>query len=104
MSNDIRARNLLEASLSGDINLLKEMKKINGGNKCDVNLPECVEDAVGQEGIVDKFKEVYSSLYNSAESSEAVRGIKDKIEDMIGPGSITEVDKVTESCSEDESW
>ena len=94
MSNNIRAQNLMEASQSGDINFLKEMKKINGGKKGVVNLPEYVEDAVGQDEIVEKFKEVYDALYNSAESFEAVKNLKEQIRGMIGPSSLNVINKV----------
>ena len=95
MSNNIRARKLMDASQSGDVDLLKEMKKIKGGKKTNVNLPECVEDAMGQDEIVEKFKEVYSALYNSAESSIAMEEIKNRIKEMVGQDSIKEVEKVT---------
>ena len=39
LSEEIRAKELLTASLGGDVNLLKEMKKIRGNNKGSVNLP-----------------------------------------------------------------
>ena len=54
-----------------------------------------MEGADGQEEIVEKFREVYKTLYNSAESVDAVKLIKDRLDTLIGPGSLTEVDKVT---------
>ena len=44
MSKSIRARKLLEASESGSVNLLAEMKKIKGDKKTKADLPECVAD------------------------------------------------------------
>ena len=49
LSEKNRASNMLDASLQGDLNLLKEMKKMKGGNKELLDLPECVEDAESPE-------------------------------------------------------
>ena len=48
----------------------------------------------GEEEIVEKFREVYSDLYNSADTSEAMFDIKQKLRDMIGPDAMREVDKI----------
>ena len=64
----IRAKKLLEASVNGDAELLKEMKAISRGRGCKEELPEHVAGADGQDGIVEKFREVYQTLYNSAGS------------------------------------
>ena len=95
LSEEIRAKNLFSASLQGDINLLKEMKKIKGSKKESLDLPDTVEDANGPDEIVDKFREVYEDLYNSADTSEAMNLIKDQLRLMIGQDSVTEVNKVT---------
>ena len=94
LSEEIRAKNLFSASLQGDINLLKEMKKIKGSKKESLDLPDTVEDANGPDEIVDKFREVYEDLYNSADTSEAMNLIKDQLRLMIGQDSVTEVNKV----------
>ena len=64
-ADQIRANNLLEASERGDLDLLREMKKLNS-KKSLQKLPETVEDADNPEDIVDKFRSVYAALYNSA--------------------------------------
>ena len=38
---------------------------------------------------------MYEDLYNSAESSHAMHAIKAKLQTMIGPNCMIEVDKVT---------
>jgi hypothetical protein len=81
---------LLEASQKGDLDLLKEMKKLNS-KKTTGSLPEAVEDADNPEDIVDKFRTVYSTLYNSAPTA---------IDDLwaslvIENDAIMEVTKVT---------
>ena len=67
------------------------MKRIKGGKKEFTSLPESVEGADTPEEIADKFKEVYEALYNSADTSEAVGLIKDKLELMIDGKSLDEL-------------
>ena len=64
----IGAKNILEASEKGDVHLLKEMKNLKS-SKSTASLPESVEDADNPEDIVNKFRTVYSTLYNSAPSA-----------------------------------
>ena len=47
--------------------------------------------------IVNKFREVYKDLYNSADTTDAVNLIKNRLEDMIDLDSLDEVNKVTGS-------
>ena len=89
-ADQIRATKLLEAAQKGDLDLLKEMKKLNS-KKTSGSLPETVENADNPEDIVDKFRSVYSALYNSAptEIDELWANL------VIGNDAITEVNKVT---------
>ena len=95
MSDDIKARKLLAAAQTGDIDLLKSMKTIQGGKKGCMSTPECVDGAEGPDEIVEKFREVYETLYNSTDSSDAVAIIKEKLDTCIGPNMVKEVNKVT---------
>ena len=56
-ADKVRANRLLEASEKGDLDLLKEMKRLNGTSKSR-RLPETVEDADNPVDIVDKFRSV----------------------------------------------
>ena len=49
-----------------------------------MNLPEIVTGADSPDEIVDKFKEVYEELYNSADTSGAVKVIQNSLKHMIG--------------------
>ena len=60
------ARKLLEESLASDIELLKEMKKVRCEGGGQAELPDKVAGAEGESAIVEKFRDVYSSLYTSA--------------------------------------
>ena len=70
MADQLRAEQLLEALETGDIDL--------NGKKADISLAECVEGADNPSDIVDKFRSVYSALYNSAPS--AIQDLKDSLE------------------------
>ena len=92
MEQEIRSKKLLEAAMTGDLNLLKEMKKIRGkGTKED--LPETVEGAETEEAIAEKFREVYEALYNSAESTTDT--LKQTMKELVSQDSILEVNKIT---------
>ena len=82
----LRAKKLFEASLIGDIELIKEMKKVKKGCNVNAELPDSVGGVQGQEEIVEKFKEVYSALYNSASTADDVDIIKDKLNILISEG------------------
>ena len=83
------------AVLEGDTSLLKEMKKVNSGGGGQADLPDNVDGANGSEEIVEKFSEVYSTLYNSAESKKGMSELKERITSMLKPTDIDEVSKVT---------
>ena len=91
----IKAVKLFEASLSGDLDLLKEMKNIKCGKKGSAELPENVAGADGESEIVEKFREVYQALYNSAGSQEEMEEIKRKVSEMLRADSMEEVNRVT---------
>ena len=89
----IKAGKLLVASMEGDLHLLKEMKSARGGKGGQSELPETVARLNGQEEVVNKFREVYSTLYNSAESEAEMAEL---LATMIQDDSVGEVGKVTE--------
>ena len=71
------------------------MKKIKGTNKDTSDLPSTVGGVSGEENIVEKFKYVYSALYNSSESSVDLSNLKDQLRDEISVDSLHEVNKIT---------
>ena len=60
-------------------------------------LPDNVGQANGEDEIVEQFREVYSTLYNSWESKEEMNVIKEKLKQMINEDSLGEVNKITGS-------
>ena len=95
----IRAQKLLEASETGSVNLLLEMKKIKGGKKVSHDRPDDVGGVNGEMNIVEKFCEVYEELYNSSGSSEALEDIKQHLQELIeeSDSSEHEIFKITGS-------
>ena len=82
----LRAEKLIEAAMQGDLHLLKEMKVLRGGG-CNgqTELPDTVAGANGPEEVVEKFREVYSALYNSAGSESEMSDLMDTISKLIRP-------------------
>ena len=94
-SDETRARKLFEASLKGDTDLLSEMKKVRSGGGGREELPENVAGADSEEEIVDRFRTVYSTLYNCADTKPGMEDLKSRIKDMITTEAIHDVNKVT---------
>ena len=92
-----KAEKLLAAALQGDTDLLSEMKKIRKGGGGATELPDTVGGANGESEIVEKFKLVYSSLYNSASSEDEMKVLFDKVHKLITPESVQHVARVTGS-------
>ena len=92
----IRAEKLFESSEVGSMNLLQELKKVRKGGKAAADLPDNVAGSNGEEEIVDKFREVYSTLYNSWGSEKEMENIKQKVAGLVQTeGSLAEVQKLT---------
>ena len=91
-----RAEHLFEASLQGDCNLLEEMKRIRcGGKGNNQDLPDTVSGATGEDEIASKFKTVYETLYNSADTEAEMLELQHRVESLIGQNSLQEVAKIT---------
>ena len=76
MSGAHQASKLFEASEKGSVDLLKEMKIIKGSKKADHDLPDLVAGVTGEDLIVEEFRKMYQTLYNSWDTSEGVESIK----------------------------
>ena len=93
--HSLKAQELVEASEQGDIELLKAMKEIKGSKSKVQSMPDCIEGETEPDEILDKLKEVYQTLYNSAETGDAMHVIKEKLNIAVGEGSLAEVSKIT---------
>ena len=91
LEQQIRSKNLLDAAMAGDMNLLKEMKKVRSNGSAD--LPQSVEGVESEDAIAEKFREVYEALYNSAETTTDT--LKQTMKGLINKESMSEADKIT---------
>ena len=71
------------------------MKKVRSGGNGAAELPDNVAGAEGEDEIVEKFKEVYSALYNSSSTAGEVQIIKDRLTELIKEDSMEEVSKIS---------
>ena len=91
-----KAEKLFEAAMKGDTDLISEMKKIrNGSGNMKEELPDNVGNANGEEEIVEKFKEVYSSLYSSSGSEPQMQLLSQEVNNLISKQSNSEVARIT---------
>ena len=96
--DNIRAAKLLEASKTGSLNLLAEMKKIKGCKKDKSKLPDIVAGKSGEQSIAEEFRKVYFELYNMCDDSMGLADLKNLLDSDISNNKedmIQEVKKVT---------
>ena len=62
----LKAATLKETAVSGDLALMAELKKTLSKPKGGQQVPEVLEGEVTEDGILGKFRQLYSELYNSA--------------------------------------
>ena len=94
-ANTEKARTLLDAAESGDIALIAQMKRVMGSKKTAQNLPDCLEGAEGQAEVIEKFRDLYSELYNSCNTDEEVGKLLEGLKTQIDCRAEGEVEKVT---------
>ena len=93
--NSSKGRIFLQAAEAGDRALLGEMKKVMGSKHESQELPDSFEGAVGVDEILEKFGQLYSALYNSASTEEAMADLKVVVESRIDCTAEKEVLKIT---------
>ena len=71
------------------------MKRVKGSKSKGQAMPEEIDGETEPDKILEKFKEVYENLYNSAGTVDAMTAIKEKLDTLIDETSIAEVNKVT---------
>ena len=90
-----KARELAAAAEAGDIALVKEMKNSLNTKDTLQSVPDCLEGKVTHDDILDKFRECYEGLYNSAGTEAAMVTIKESLKCLIKSSDQDEVSKVT---------
>ena len=71
------------------------MKKVRCEGGGQAELPDKVAGAEGESAIVEKFRDVYSSLYTSAGSETEVGLVKEKVRDLINQDSTQDIMRIT---------
>ena len=61
-----QAQGLFAAAMAGDIELMKEMRRVKSGKGKIDEITDTVDGVTGDNEVADKFREIYSTLYNSA--------------------------------------
>ena len=98
LADTIKSRKLLEAAEEGNAALMEEMKKSMNTKVVEQSVPECLDGKVTHDDILERFKECYEELYNSAGSEDAMVTIKSKLDQAIkkcSNSSAMEIGKVT---------
>ena len=93
--NSQRGVVLLHAADSGDKALLREMRKVIGPKKDVQTLPDSLEGAVGHVAILQKFQDLYATLYSSAGTGQLLEELKAKVGSSIDCRDENEVRKIT---------
>ena len=94
-SNSEKAGKLLAVAEAGSNALLAEMKKVMGHCKGGQELPDSLEGAVGHTDILNKFRQFYKELYNSAGTEQEMGRLKEVMSCMIDCRSEGEVRMIT---------
>ena len=91
-----QARGLFDAAMAGDLELMKELRRVKSGKGQMDELAESVDGVSGEHEIADRFAEIYKALYNSAGSQEGMAALQDKIRDLLGTeDSQAEISRIT---------
>ena len=93
--NSSKGRAFLEAAECGDTALLKEMKRVMGPKRAGQEPPDSLEGAVGQDAVLEKFRQLYEALYNSAGTAAQMAELKVIVESRVNCTAEKEVKKIT---------
>ena len=82
--------------MAGDLELMKELRRLKSGKSELDELPETVDGVSGEREVADQFKKVYQNLYTSAPSEQGMEELQDKLRLLLqSENSNTEVERVT---------
>ena len=73
----------VEAAEQGDEALMKEMKSTLDKKPQAQAVPETLDGKVTHDTILDRFRECYEELYNSAGSEHAMASLKERLHKVI---------------------
>ena len=96
-ANACLSSTMLRAAEAGDRALLQEMSKVGKSKVKAQELPDSLEGAMGHNSILEKFRDLYEALYNSAGTDEEMGELKELMDKMIDCRGEAEVRKFTEA-------
>ena len=100
MVGSMQTRKLAEAAEEGNITFIKEKKETLGRKNYGQIIPESLDSRVGHDSILERFRECYEELYNSAGTEVAMASIRNKLQSFIRENNINgqaDIQKVTGS-------
>ena len=62
---------------------MADMKRILGNKETGQTVLECLDGKVTHDTILERFKDCYEQLYNSAGSEDDMATIKSKLENIV---------------------
>ena len=91
-----KARGLFGAAMAGDMELMKELRRLKSGKGEMDELSENMDGVSGEQNVAEQFAKVYHNLYTSAESEDGMGALKIKIRQLVqSEDSQDEIQKVT---------
>ena len=82
--------------MDGDIDLMKAMRQVKSGKGEMDDLAETVDGVSGENNVANTFKQVFDSLYNSANSQGEMEAMQNRIKELVRTeDSKSELEKVT---------
>ena len=94
-ANTERASTMLAAAESGDKALMAQMKAVMGSKKTKQEMPDSLEGSVGEGEILEKFRDLYSELYNSCSTEGEMKDLLQDLKNHIDCRAEGEVAKMT---------
>ena len=78
-----KARGLFGAAMAGDIELMKELRRLKSGKGEMDDLAETMDGVSGERDVAEQFAKVYHNLYTSAESEDEMAALQVRIKQLV---------------------
>ena len=83
LAGSLQARKLTAAAEEGNMALMREMRATIGSKSVGQAIPECLDGNVTHDTILERFRECYEELYNSAGTEQAMETIREGLQNKI---------------------
>ena len=95
LAGNTKSEKLHTAAETSDVELMKELKRTLNKKSMAQTIPDSLDGKVTPDTVLERFRECYQDLFNSAATEDAMTGIKAKLAQLIDASSAKEVEKVT---------